>query len=217
MRHWRLNSAFPLVLAGAGTLALIYSWSYEKHQLARASEEVSRLQRSQLVIDIDEVARDQWIIAFDQELSKSEPSHDVLAVTANGAVVNLITWQSHMEMRVAKSPAEYQQTIAARKAIVAQAQRYADAKNYSELAKILQAFQEMSRASNSTSRLDEAFFAQVNAANDKVAEIEATMRLWYIVGTAALLLSSVLSSLLAERGFQRLEHTMRSKGRPNRK
>src|SRR5215212_1183141 len=97
MRRWILNSAVPLVLAAIGTAALIYSWSYEKRELIRASEEVNRLQRSQLVIDIDEVARDQWIIAFNQELSKSEPNQDVLAVTANGAIMNLVRWQSHME------------------------------------------------------------------------------------------------------------------------
>lgn len=217
MRHWILNSAVPLVLAVAGTAALIFSWSYEKQELARASEEVNRLQRSQLVIDIDEVSRDQWIIAFNQELSKSEPNQDVLALTAYGAVRNLVTWQSHMEMRVSKSSTQYQQTIAARKAIVAQSQQYADAKNYSALAQMLQKFQEISRASNSTSRLDDEFSAQVDAANAKVAEIEANMRWWYISGTAALLLSSILSNLLLDRSFKHLEHQVTSKARHNRR
>src|SRR5262245_23868713 len=153
IRRWILNSAIPLVLAATGTAALVYSWSNEKQKLARASEEVNRLQRSQLVIDIDQVARDQWIIALNQELSKSEPNQDVLAVAANAAVRNFVTWQSHMEMRVATSSAEYQQTIASRTAIVVQAQKYADGKNYTALTKMLQGFQEMSRSSNSTSRL----------------------------------------------------------------
>jgi len=217
MRRWILNSAVSLILAALGTAALVYSWSYEKQELARASEEVNRLQRSQLVIDIDEVARDQWIIAFNQELTKSEPNQDMLAVAAHSALVNLVTWQSHMEMRVAQSAADYQNTIAARKAIVAQAQQYADAKNYSALAKVLQSFQEMSRASNSTSRLDDKFFAQVDAANAKVAAVEANMRWWYIVGTAMLLFSTILSNVLLDRSFQRLERQIPSKARANRK
>jgi hypothetical protein len=205
------------MLAAAGTASLIYSWSYEKQELARASEEVNRLQRSQLVIDIDEVARDQWIIAFNQELSKSEPNQDVLAVTASGVVMNLVRWQSHMEMRVAKSSEQYQQTIAAREAIITQAQQYANAKNYSALAQMVQKFQELSRAASSTSRLDDKFFAAVDAANAKVAEVEASMRWWYVIGTAALLLSSIMSSLLLDRSFQRLEHQITSRGRPNRR
>lgn len=217
MRVWFLNTAIPLVLAAAGTTALVYSWSYEKQELSRASEEVNRLQRSQLVIDIDQVARDQWIIAFNQELAKSNPNPDVLAMTANGAVMNLVIWQSHMEMRVAKSPIEYQQTIKAREAIVAQAGQLANAKNYSSLAQMLQKFEELSRASNSTSRLDKEFFAQVDAANAKVAEIEANMRWWYIVGTAALLLSNILSNLLLDRSFKRIEHQVTSKALHKRK
>ncbi len=203
MRHYLLNSVVPLVLAVIGTAALIYSWSYEKQELARAYEEVNRLQRSQLVIDTDEVARDQWIIALNQEIGKSKPNQDVLAVTARGALVTLVRWQSHMEMRVAKSSAEYTQTIATREAIVAQAHRYADAKDYSGLVKMLKNIQENLWASNSTSHLDDAFFAQVDEANAKVAEIEATMRWCYIAGTAALLLSSVLSNLLLDRSFRR--------------
>jgi mevalonate kinase len=217
MRGWILNSALPLVLAVAGTASLVYSWSYEKEELSRATDEVNRLQRSQLVIDIDEVARDQWIIAFNQELSKSEPNQELLAVTSYGAVNNLLMLQSHMEMRVAKSREQYQQTIAARNALITRAKEFAEAKNYSALAQILNKFQELSRASNSTSRLDDEYFAAVDTANSKVAEIESNMRWWYMAGTAALLLSSLLSSVLLDRSFQRLEHRIASKPQHKRK
>jgi len=211
MKRWLTNSFFPLLLAAVGTFALVYSWTYEKKELADATEDMARLQRSQLVIDIDEVARDQWIIAFNQEVGKVNPNPDVLAVTANGAVTNLVMWQSHMEMRVAKSAEQYQLAIAGRETIIAQARQYADKKDYKALSKMLQDFERTSRESDSTSHLDTKFFSEVDEANARVSAAESGMRLWYILGTAALLLSSIVSNVLLERSSQRLERQILSK------
>jgi hypothetical protein len=116
-----------------------------------------------------------------------------------------------MEMRVAKSQTESQQTIAARNATIAQVKQYADEKNWPALAKMLQTFEGLSRASNSTSRLDAKFSDVVDETYSKVVDAERSMRVWYIFGTAALLLSTVLSNVLLERSFQRLERQMPSK------
>src|SRR5687768_14271388 len=104
MRTSWLSSTVPLLLAAIGTALLIYSWVYEKGEMARALDDVNRLQRSQLVIGFDEIARDQWFIALNQEFVKEKPNKDLLAAAAHGAVVNLLKWQSHMEQRVTSSP-----------------------------------------------------------------------------------------------------------------
>ncbi len=181
---------------------------YEKEELARASENVARLQRSQLVIDIDEVDKDQWIIAFTQERNKSQPNEQVLTVTARGAVSSVAMWESHMEMRVASSQAHFEQTIAARKAIIAKAQEYADAKNWTALADMFDNFDKLFRSSNALARLDQQFSAEVDAARTNVSRIEAEMRWWYVIGTAALLLSTIVSNVLLERSFRKLERQL---------
>ena len=54
-------------------------------------------------------------------------------------------------------------------------------------------------------RLDEQFFAAVDAANNRVAEIEGSVRRRYLVGTALLLLSTIVVSVLLELTLRRLE------------
>ena len=74
MRGWLLSPGLPLALAVIGTVGLANSWIRQNRELVGAYENLSRLQRSQLVIDTDEIARDQWLIALDQELTKEKPN-----------------------------------------------------------------------------------------------------------------------------------------------
>src|SRR5216684_6405564 len=67
MRRWFLSPGLPLALATVGTFVLANSWISQNRELVRAYDDVSRLQRSQLVIEHDEIWRDQWLIALNQE------------------------------------------------------------------------------------------------------------------------------------------------------
>jgi hypothetical protein len=76
----------PVLLTILGTGSSLYSWTYEKRELASASDEVNRLVRSQLVIASDEIARDQWVIALNHEIAHGVSDPDVLADLAHGAL-----------------------------------------------------------------------------------------------------------------------------------
>jgi hypothetical protein len=205
MRGWILSPALPLALAAIGTLALIYSWVHQNRELVRAYEEMSRLQRSQLVIDTDEVARDQWLIALDQEMTKQKPDEEFLAVAAHGALEGFLRWQTHMEGRVTESPEEYAKELAARDFLLRQAEGLAQTKDYRALMAVLQKLTVTSRDLHSTAELDKRFFAKVDAANDKIAESEGSVRSWYVIGTASLLLSTILASIFLEVTLRRIE------------
>jgi CRISPR/Cas system CMR-associated protein Cmr1 (group 7 of RAMP superfamily) len=50
------------------------------------------------------------------------------------------------------------------------------------------------------------FFARIDEANARIAEIEGAMRFWYLAGTAMLLFSSVLASILMDKSLRRIEN-----------
>ena len=204
MRRWMQGSSIPMLFAVAGTAALVYSWSVEKRELARVSEALNRLQRSQMVVNIDQLARDQWLIALNQELTKAEPNSDFLAVAANEALTNFVIWHSHMEMRVAGTSAESERVIAGRETAIAEAKRLEEARDYPKLLRMLQMLHAEARRSNSTAILDRAFFSRVDQASAELARIEARMRLWFMLGTAMLLFGSTLSGILLDRSLDRL-------------
>ena len=204
MRRWFFSPGLPLALAVIGTVGLTLAWVRQNRELVRAYEDIARLQRSQLVIDTDEIWRDQWLIALDQEIAKEKPNEEFLATAAHGALEGFLRWQTHMEGRVAQSPEEYKKELAARDFMLSQAGKLAQDKNYRPLIALLSKLEAMSHSLHSTAELDKQFFAAVDAANDRVAEIEGRVRFWYIVGTAFLLLSSILASVSLEATLRRM-------------
>jgi hypothetical protein len=204
-RDWMLSPGLPLALAALGTLSLTFAWLRENDELARAKSNMDRLQRSQLVIDIDQIARDQWIIALNQERAKPKPDEELLATEAYGALQGFATWQSHMETRVANSSEESKAELAARDAILANAKKLAAANDYKGVMRLLFQLGQMSHNTNSTAKLDERFFASVDTARGRVADLEYDIRLWYVLGTGLLLLSSIFASVLLEISLKRLE------------
>lgn len=216
IRRWLLSQRLPSMLAVIGTALLIISWVRQNRELVRASEDVSRLQRSQLVIDTDEIARDQWLIALDQEMSKTKPSQELLAAEARGALEGFLRWQTHMEERVAESSDEYKNELAARDLILSQAEKLEQAGDYKTMMALLQRFTVMSHTLNSTAELDKHFFAKVDDANNKVAELEGQVRSLYVLGTAFLLLSSILASVFLDVTLRQVEkETLRLKSPPS--
>lgn len=205
MRSWVLTVGLPLGLAVIGTLGLIDAWDHQNRELARATENVSRLQRSQLVIDNDEIARDQWLIALDQEISKPKPNEEFLTNAAQGAIEAFLLWQTHMKIRVAASPLEYQKELNTRDAMIAQAEEFAGAKDYGGLIAMLQKLAAMPQTRQLTAELDKEFFAEVSAADNRVADIESRMRFWYVFGTFLLLLSTLFANIFLDRTLRRME------------
>jgi len=96
MRGWILSPGLPLALAVIGSFGLAYSWQVQNRELVHAYDDVTRLQRSQLVVENDEVWRDQWIIALSQEVVKDKPNEVWLAETAHQALEGVVRWQTHM-------------------------------------------------------------------------------------------------------------------------
>jgi hypothetical protein len=205
MRRWIISPGLPLVLAAIGTIGLINSWARQNRELVRANENVYLLQRSQLVIDIDEIARDQWLIAIDQEIAKEKPNSEFLVVAARGALEGFLRWQTHMEGRVDGSTDEYKKELAARGSMLAQADKLVEAKDYRSLTALLQNLTEMSHNLHSTNYLDNQFFSAVDVANTKVAENEGRVLFWYVLGTSLLFLSSMLASVFLEVTLRRME------------
>lgn len=203
MSHgWLVSPGLPLALAVIGTLGLAYSWDVQNRELISAVDDTTRLQRSQLVIDIDEISRDQWLIALDQEIAKEKPNADLLAVTAHGALEATLQWQSHMKGRVADSQDEYRKQLAERDLILEQAEKVAESKNYRALVAALEGL--TTDARGLTAELDEKFSVRVDAANHRVTKAESRMRTWYFVATAFLLLSSILASVFLELTLRRV-------------
>jgi hypothetical protein len=218
MRRWLFSPALPLLLAVIGTVSLTTAWVRQNRELVRAYDNISRLQRSQLVIDTDEIARDQWLIALDQEIAKQKPNEDFLATAAHGALEGFLRWQTHMEGRVAESPGQYKEELAARDFILGQAEKSAQSKDYRTLMALLHKLTRMSDTLHPTAELDKQFFAAVDAANDRVSESEGKVRFWYVFGTAFLLLSSLLASITLEITLRKVEaQTLHLKPRSSNK
>src|SRR5258708_31309830 len=138
MRRWLVSPGLPLGLAVIGMVALTIAWVRQNRELILANEDMFRLQRSQLVIDSDEIARDQWLIALDQEIAKEKPDAEFLVIAAQGSIEGFLKWESHMEGRVADSPELYKKELAARGILLSQAKKLAEAKNYRSLMALLQ-------------------------------------------------------------------------------
>jgi branched-subunit amino acid aminotransferase/4-amino-4-deoxychorismate lyase len=203
--RWVISPGLSSTLALFGTVALCLSWFRDTHDLTKARENLARLQRSQLVIDIDKVGRDQWLIAMDQEIAKAKPDPYFLAFASRGALEGAVRWATHMEGRVAASPEEYEQELKARDELLANAQKWEDARDYKNLNRVLGLLNQRMRSTAAVARLDKQFFDSIDAAQDKVARLERGVREWYIAGTGSLLPSTILASIFLEIGLRKIE------------
>lgn len=87
----------------AGGLILFLSWVIEKNIQADMAQEKEQLKRSQLVIDITEVQRSTWEVAYAKEINQKPIDTPVLAFIETNLTevyMNLTNWS---EARVKKS------------------------------------------------------------------------------------------------------------------
>jgi hypothetical protein len=104
----------PVALAVLGSAALVVAWHSQNVALAAATDTRLSLQRSQLVISLWETKRDQWVIAMNQELSKTSPDRAWLARTLAEANKATIMWQGYMKLRIEKNSEARKQILAQR-------------------------------------------------------------------------------------------------------
>lgn len=101
-----------------GSLILFSSWIVDKNYQSEWAATRDKLQRSQLVVDIEEVHRSLYDLAYLHELKKQPVDSFSLAVAALGQTrtkLNLYTWGVG---RVTDNADEYQQMIATKRQII---------------------------------------------------------------------------------------------------
>jgi hypothetical protein len=175
----------------------------QNDELSQATGEVSRLQRSQAVVDTDETQRDQWLIALDEEIVKDKPSPALLSAAAHNALECTVRRESHMAERVSNTSDEYKQAIAEREAIEAQADVLLAKQDYKALIAVLNHFVDVDRKGGTASQ-DKKYFDTVDEANATVSMMQRRVRLTYLWATALLLLSSVLGSVSLDMTLRKI-------------
>jgi hypothetical protein len=200
----------PTVLAIFGTAVLGYATFLQFTKAPEASENRSRLQRSQLVVELAEITRDQWQIALDQELIRDKPNQSMLAETAFGNVSAAARWRALMLMRVAKTEEEYRSAISERESIIAHAETLRRTGDVDGLLKMNQTFVVFLKGRNELRELDDRFFVAVDEANMTDARIAKRVVGAYILGSIIMLISAVASTLLSNWTLNKIEDQLHS-------
>src|SRR5437870_4874209 len=101
--HWkRVKAYLPTILLIIGTALSGYATVVQFTLSPKSADERSRLQRSQLVVDIAEGQRDQWQIALNQELARDKRNNAVLSVAALEYIRAAARWRAYLKMRVSE-------------------------------------------------------------------------------------------------------------------
>lgn len=123
MRLWNaLARCRPSTTAIASCILFVAFLAQNVYSTQWASER-ARLERSQLVIDLEQTRRDYWLVLYESETSKAEANQRVLGLAlenlleANG---NLLVWSSGRTM---SSGTDYQQALDARNRTRTEAQQ----------------------------------------------------------------------------------------------
>jgi hypothetical protein len=197
-RGWVLSPGIPLLLAVIGTAALAYSWYLQSGELVRASDYMARLERTQFIIENDELSLDQWLIALDQELAKPAPNEEIVTVAAHKEYEENLRLISHMKERVAVSGAEKQQIIDMRTALENRANKLAESKDYKTLLNAIRELVRSGKDMNTIENLDQQYSQSLEEAHNRIAVLERQVRFYYFCATGLLLLSSLLASVFLE-------------------
>jgi cell division septum initiation protein DivIVA len=190
-----------------GTLSLAYAWKVQNYDLAVAQDTRITLQRSQLVINLWEAKRDQWVIAVNQELAKSRPDQLFLAAARAQANKATIMWQGYMKLRVEKDGAVREKIRRRNRLLSATDERLAmaDTKSLLELSATDAA---SFKALKSLDALDKQFVDVVDETDATVRIANGAMSKFYVLGTALMLLSTIISSTQMTRVLSSLQRSV---------
>jgi len=197
--------SWPTAFVIAGTLILCYATFLQLTKAPETAEAKSRLQRSQLVIDIAEGQRDQWLIALNQELTRDKPNRSMLAAAAVESITTNARWRSYLALRTAKSQDEANAAISERDAIIAQAEELNKRGDVDGLIGMTRAFAIVMKGRNELRQSDSLFFAEVDEANATDAMISARIAASYVLGSIIMLISTVASALQSNRTLNKIE------------
>jgi hypothetical protein len=200
-----LADLWPTALAILGTLILCYATILQLTKAPETAETKSRLQRSQLVIDIAEGQRDQWLIALNQELTRDKPNRSMLAAAALESITTNARWRSYLAMRTAKSQDEANAAISERDAIIAQAEELNKRGDVDGLIGMTRAFAIVMKSRNELRQSDNLFFAEVDEANAMDTKISTRIAASYVIGSTIMLISTVVSTLQSNRTLNKIE------------
>jgi hypothetical protein len=200
-----LKDFWPTALVILGTLILGYATVLQLTKAPETAETKNHLQRSQLVIDIAEGQRDQWLIALNQELTRNNPNRSMLAAAALESIKTNARWRSYLAMRTATSQEAYNAAISEREAIIAQAENLDKSGDVDGLVRMTRAFVTVMTNRNELAESDNLFFAQVDEANAIDAKLSIRIAASYVLGSIIMLVSSVASALQSNRALNKIE------------
>jgi hypothetical protein len=193
---WQSASDFwPIVLTVIGTTALAYAAVLQVTRSPETAEAKTRLQRSQLVVQIAETERDQWNIALNQEVTRGTPNQAMVRAAALQLVETTARWRAFMAMRVAHSPTDYDSAIAERETIIATARKLYDTGDAEHLLKLAQTLSSQIRDLKEVEQLDDKFFKDVDETNAEDTKVSRNITTFYIIGSTLMLISVVASTL----------------------
>jgi hypothetical protein len=201
----------PLVLAAFGTAGLFIAWHSQYLTLAAATDTRMTLQRSQLVINLWEAKRDQWVIAMNQELSKTAPNRAWLARTLAETNKATIMWQGYMKLRIEKSEKGREQILADRNRLLDGIDALLMKLDTEGLEDVYTANVAVFNASRSLESLDQQFFAISDEGIAAERTAENRMAAAYMIGTGLMLLSTIVAGIQQTRAFSLLQKQQAAK------
>jgi hypothetical protein len=200
-----LSDLWPTALAIVGTFILGYATILQLTNAPETAETKGRLQRSQLIIDIAEGQRDQWLIALNQELTRDKPNRSMLAAAALESITTNARWRSYLAMRTAKSQDAANAAISEREAIIAQAEELNRRGDVDGLIGMTRAFVSVMKKRNELGQSDNLFFAEVDEANAMDTKISNRIAASYVLGSIIMLISAVASTVQSNRTLNKIE------------
>lgn len=199
----------PLGFAVLGTVALAYAWKVQNYDLASATDIRASLQRSQLVVNLWEAKRDQWVIAMDQELTKTQPDRLFLARATAEASKATIMWQGYMKVRVEKNGAERERIFTARNQLLSGIDVLLAKVDTKALQEVFSANVSTFNSSQSLEALDQRYFAIIDETDEAARIANKKMSTFYVAGTALMLLSTIVASLQLVWALGSLQESMK--------
>lgn len=200
-----VTSSWPILLAVIGTVLLAYASVLQLTKIPDTAEERSRLQRSQLVVDLAEGQRDQWLIALNQEQTREHPNPAMLGVTALEYIETTERWRSYLALRSADSQEAHDSAINKRNNAIAAAKQRYDDNDVAGLLKQAHALKEAISRNNEIEQSDSQFAAETDQVNSDNSRINRRTTFCFIFGSALMIVSTAVSSLQTTRSLMKLE------------
>lgn len=204
--RWNFVAEFwPTFLAIVGTFILGYATVLQLTRAPEIEETRNRLQRSQLIVDITEGQRDQWLIALNQELTRDKPNKSMLAEAAFESIQASARWRSYLAMRVANSQDAYRSAISEREGIISKAEGLKESGDTEGLLRMNREFTAAMKNRRELGQYDDRFFSNVYEAEAMSARISSRIATSYILGSVIMLISSVAYTVQSNQLLKKIE------------